>query len=226
LACILTALLVLIAIILQGDSNTHKKDHKKCHKAFIGEQRIGVCQSLPSTEDNYVTMNNLLERKQQQLQYIETELKILDKKTHKFKVEISTTSGNEKITLEQKLEDEILPKLHQLEQEYAGLLTELSDEQILKQLEPEAQPLVGELIHDVEKFQQQISPSPELTQALQQILAELQMVNTSATAKLKVTLPLIPLLASYDLTLDTEAFFTRLRRKIQSLFHKGIDSNP
>ncbi len=169
-------------------------------------------------------MDYTISRKQQRLSYIETELTALDKKKYRFRLEINASSGHEKITLEQRLEDEILPKLRQLDQEYSHLLAEFSDE---TQLEPIAQPMVGELIQEVEQFQQhQVSLTPELSQTLQQILTELQTLNTSATAKLKVALPIIPGLASYDLAVDTEMFFNRIRDKIQSVFRKDINTNP
>ena len=56
-------------------------------------------------------------------------------------------------------------------------------------------------------------------------LRELELRMTSAAAKLKFVLPIVPLLAYYDLELDTENFVLRSWRAIRSLFERLVSSS-
>ncbi len=62
---------------------------------------------------------------------------------------------------------------------------------------------------------------------LDDILEQIKAQNKSAAAKLKIILPLIPLVANYELELDTENFFGELWNKVRGLLKKKADNvNP
>jgi hypothetical protein len=58
----------------------------------------------------------------------------------------------------------------------------------------------------------------EITKALAEIKQKLDVPGKVAAAKLKVSLPIIPLIASYEMEMNTEATLTVLWRRIKSLF--------
>ena len=69
--------------------------------------------------------------------------------------------------------------------------------------------------------QQGQSLSAEQQELLQQLLAHLQAVDKSATAKLKIILPIIPMFLHYDLELDSESGIVRMWQGLTAtlIFH-------
>ena len=65
-----------------------------------------------------------------------------------------------------------------------------------------------------------INYPPELLPLLQDIRAKLDEGDKAASAKLKVTLPLIPLLASYELEMDTEAVMYKTWKAVKRLVRR------
>jgi len=61
---------------------------------------------------------------------------------------------------------------------------------------------------------------------LEEIKQKLNEPGKSAAAKLKVTLPIIPMVASYDLELDTENFLVNVWHKTRDLFQRFRGSQP
>ena len=76
----------------------------------------------------------------------------------------------------------------------------------------EAEPIVAQLVTEVETVQQQPDQlSSEILALLQQILAKLNAPNTPAAAKLKAVISTLPPFVSltYEAELDTESTFRR-----------------
>ena len=147
-------------------------------------------------------------------------------KLHEYEKALAMSSGSEKISLKLSMKKEIVPELKKYEKEYAELLAEGVDEDA--NAEDEAAPIVAELVaatSDLERYRQAKAPE-EMLQLLNEIRAKLEEPGTSAAAKLKVTLPIIPLLASYELELDTENFLNTVWDKARSLFRRVIPRNP
>jgi hypothetical protein len=74
----------------------------------------------------------------------------------------------------------------------------------------EAEPIVAELVTEVESVKKQPDQfSPEILELLQQILAKLNAPNTPAAAKLKAAISTLPPFVSltYEVELDTESTF-------------------
>ncbi|MCH7959020.1 MAG: hypothetical protein IID08_02745 [Candidatus Hydrogenedentes bacterium] len=160
------------------------------------------------------------------LEQLEELLDIQYDKLHEYEKELAMSSGPEKISLKLRMKMEIVPELKKYEKEYAELLAEGVDEDAIA--EDEAAPIVAELVaatSDLERYRQAKAPE-EMLQLLNEIRAKLEEPGTSAAAKLKVTLPIIPLLASYELELDTENFLNTVWDKARSLFRRVIPRNP
>ena len=130
-------------------------------------------------------------------------LELLYEKLGEFENDlIINPSQPAKFELRQRIKREILPDIRRYEAEYWELYpTEtivISDEEAETQL---AQ--VEQAVSSIERIPQ-IEYPPELLPLLQDLRAKLEEGDKVASAKLKVTLPLIPLLASYELEMDTE----------------------
>jgi len=172
------------------------------------------------------TMDPVKKQKLTRLNDLEELLSIIYEKRHEFEKERQiTTSAAQKFELKQRIKKDILPDLKRYESEQARLLADIANIEHL--VETEADPLVGELLQAATKIQQQHDSLPgDIQQKLQDIQEMLQAPGKSAAAKLKISLPIIPLLASYELELDTESFFTQAWDKIKTLFQKAVVENP
>jgi hypothetical protein len=98
-------------------------------------------------------------------------------------------------------------EIRKSEQEYATCLSQQVKRQDV--LEATAEIIVAELVDEVELLQTTVQQG-EVKTLLGQILAELQKPSSPASAKLKVTIPLIPNLVTYELEGDTESVVRRL----------------
>jgi len=88
---------------------------------------------------------------------------------------------------------------------------EISDSQAI--------PLVGDLILALDAVKQRNNLPLAIRESLQEIQNELQKPTKAASAKLKITLPIIPMLVSYELELNTESFLAQTWGKVTSLFN-------
>ena len=75
--------------------------------------------------------------------------------------------------------------------------------------EPIAETITAELVDELE-IATPLERRDEIKELLQQILGELQKPETPASAKLKVAIPLIPNVVSYELEGDTESVLRQL----------------
>jgi hypothetical protein len=146
-------------------------------------------------------------------------------KYHEFEKDISLSTANEKIPLKQRLKREIAPRLSELEKEYAELLvTGVPTGQIP---EDEAKAIVTELSEATTKVLQSApaeSP-PEMLRLLEEIKGKLSEPKEAAAAKLKVSLPLIPTICSYEIEVDTVRSVKKVWSKARD-FLKGLVKSP
>ncbi len=98
-----------------------------------------------------------------------------------------------------------MPKIRRYEREYWSLLSiesvvipENKAQEAITKLESAVTVFESEIVSDNDNY------SPEIISLLQEIKADLNNSSKTASAKLKVTLPLIPMIASYELEADTE----------------------
>jgi HEAT repeat protein len=112
----------------------------------------------------------------------------------------------DKARLEQIIQ-ETKKEISQYEKEYVQELAR----QLRRRELPEsiAEIIVGELVDEIEVLQPQVQ-NDELKSLLQQILAELNKPETPAAAKLKVAIPIVPGVVTYELEGDTKGVLQRL----------------
>jgi ABC-type Zn uptake system ZnuABC Zn-binding protein ZnuA len=142
------------------------------------------------------------------------EFKSLDKNIDRLKAQLAnkrdtlvTIAPEEKVRLQQQIED-LREQIRDLEQEQWQLISQMTGD--LTITNEEAEPIVAELVTEVESVKKQPDQfSPEILELLQQILAKLNAPNTPAAAKLKAAISTLPPFVSltYEAELDTESTF-------------------
>ena len=142
------------------------------------------------------------------------EFKSLDKNIDRLKAQLAnkrdtlvTIAPEEKVRLQQQIED-LREQIRDLEQEQWQLISQMTGD--LTITNEEAEPIVAELVTEVESVKKQPDQfSPEILELLQQILAKLNAPNTPAAAKLKAAISTLPPFVSltYEVELDTESTF-------------------
>lgn len=152
------------------------------------------------------------------IKHLEELLEIEYEKLGEFEKELAiTSSAPQKFELRQRLKREVLPDLRKHEVEYAQLLAQHADPASIPPQQAEA--ALAEVRHAVEHIEQlPAAPPNEVKQLLTDVRKKLDDPGKAAAAKLKVTLPLIPLIVSYEMELDTEGFLTQAWRSLKSLF--------
>jgi HEAT repeat protein len=111
----------------------------------------------------------------------------------------------EKTRIEQKIRKTKIA-IDECEQEYVQVLAQQFRRQDLPELIAEI--VVGELVDEIENLPQ--VQNDELKSLLQQILTELNKPETPAAAKLKVAIPIVPGVVTYELEGDTKGVLQRL----------------
>ncbi|HKR13274.1 MAG TPA: hypothetical protein VJT15_14525 [Pyrinomonadaceae bacterium] len=147
-------------------------------------------------------------------------------KRHEFEKEITLADGpTQKIALRQRIKHELIPRLRKLEQEYAKQLVAGSEQLVVP--EGEAEALVVSLISAVAhtRANPPSNAPQEMLTLLEETRKQLAEPGKTAAAKLKITLPIVPLLASYEMELDTEKFVTQVWQRTREFF-KHLISRP
>lgn len=156
---------------------------------------------------------------QQRLQDLEKNLQILYEKLGEFEQElIITAHAPTRFELRQRIKREISPSIRRYEAEYWELYPQeaivISDEEAATQLVR-----VEQAVEAIERIPQAEYP-PEFMSLLREIRTRLDEGDKAASAKLKVALPLIPLIASYELEMDTEAFMYKAWKSLKNIVRR------
>ncbi|MFN7414600.1 MAG: hypothetical protein ACK5RT_11970 [Dolichospermum sp.] len=143
-------------------------------------------------------------------------LDLLYEKLGEFQKELIVNSHPPaKFELKQRIKREILSSIRQYEAEYWDIYPKeaiiISDEEATTQLVH-----LEQAVESIERGSSSEYPS-QLIPLLQDIRTKLNDLDKTASAKLKVTLPLIPAIASYELEMDTEGLMYRTWKAIQRL---------
>ncbi|MCE2696589.1 MAG: hypothetical protein LW859_23875 [Anabaena sp. 49633_E8] len=143
-------------------------------------------------------------------------LDLLYEKLGEFQKELIVNSHTPaKFELKQRIKREILSSIRQYEAEYWDIYPKeaivISDEEATTQLVH-----LEQAVESIERVSSSEYPS-QLIPLLQDIRTKLNDLDKTASAKLKVTLPLIPAIASYELEMDTERLMYRTWKAIQRL---------
>jgi len=159
------------------------------------------------------------------LSQLEKNLKSLRNQQHALEQEAILTAGLPKIQAEQRLEEQIKPKIREYEKEYWQVLAQQTKTEEIP--EHEAEIIVAEIVEEVGQIEVQGEYSDEVLQILQQIRDKLNQPGPTAAAKLKGVISSIPPFVgiSYEAELDTENFlqqhFPTFRKLIKVLAKKS-----
>jgi hypothetical protein len=160
------------------------------------------------------------------LQELEELLDIEYEKSHEFEKEIALSDGAQRITLKQRFKRDVTPRLRGLEQEYAELLVAGVPSNEMPEIETNA--LVSELAQVTGTILQTVPANApqEMVRLLGEIKDKLSEPKETAAAKLKVTLPLIPTIVSYEMEVETAGLMKKVWRKTRDYFKGIISNNP
>ena len=139
------------------------------------------------------------------LSQIEKNLKLLGEQQNAMEQEALVIGGLPKIQIEQRLREEIKPKIREYQKEYWQVLAQQA--KTVEIPEQEAEIIVAEIVNEVGQIELQRHPD-EVLQILQQIRDKLNQPGPTAAAKLKGVISSIPPFVgiSYEAELDTENF--------------------
>lgn len=128
-----------------------------------------------------------------------------------------------KNAIKQRIREEVLPELHQVEAEYWQLLAQ--EARHCDVPEDDASLAIVEIVPEVQIIQSQPSANypDELIKLLLEIRDKLNEPGTPAAAKAKFALSLIPGILSYEVELDTENSLRRVFQPIRQLFRREIE---
>lgn len=177
------------------------------------EQNLGLagpCEVSPVRPDSI---------NPQRIRDLEELLEIEYAKVNDFQKELAiTASAAAKFELRQRLKRDVLPDIRKHEVEYAELLAESTN--VASVPAEQAEATTAELAHAVEYVKSLPDPNrpEEITRLLADIRRKLDDPGKVAAAKLKVTLPIIPLIVSYEMEMDTEGVLASVWRRMKSLF--------
>jgi hypothetical protein len=150
------------------------------------------------------------------LKDLDSLLDFLYEKLGVFELEICiTNSVAVQVELKQRIKREIMPSIRKYEAEYWELYPQdeivCSEEAATSQLVK-----VERAVNAIELIPATTYP-PELIPLLQDLQSKLAEPDRIASAKLKVALPLIPAIASYEFELETEGLMSQAWKSIKGL---------
>jgi hypothetical protein len=142
-------------------------------------------------------------------------LEILYEKLGYFQKELTfSSSQGSNFELKQRIKREILPDIRKYETEYWELYPQ--ETIIISDAEAETQLVkVEQAVVSIEKISED-NYSSELILLLHEIRDKLDDQDKTASAKLKLVLPLIPAIASYELEMETEGLISKVLKTIRS----------
>lgn len=146
-------------------------------------------------------------------------LDLLYEKLGEFEKELIMSSNKSaNFEVKQRIKREIIPAIRKYETEYWELYPQeaiiISDEEAETQLVKVEQAVVS-----IEQIPSNAYPSA-LIDLLQEIRDKLDKQDKAASAKLKVVLPLIPAIASYELEMETQGLMSKTWENIKKIVRR------
>jgi hypothetical protein len=160
------------------------------------------------------------------LNELEELLEIEYEKSHEFEKEIGLSDGSSRITLKQRFKRDVTPRLRALEQEYAEILVAGVPSAGIP--EAEADEIVRELTVATNTILERApSDAPqEMVRLLGEIRDKLSEPEAAASNKLKISLPIIPAICSYEVEIETAGLMKKVWRKSRDFFKGLVDDRP
>ena len=156
----------------------------------------------------------------QRLADLEDIIKIHYDRLGNWKKELAIISpgSDKKFEIQQRIKRELLPEIRRCEKEYWELYP--MEEVVIPEDEAASQLVqVEQAVTSLEQGSFAEYP-PEMFALLQEIRARLDGLERSASAKLKVAIPLIPTIASYELEMDTEGVMSKTWKPLRGLIRR------
>jgi hypothetical protein len=146
-------------------------------------------------------------------------LDLLYEKLGEFEKELIISSNKTaNFELKQRIKREILPDIRKYETEYWELYPQ--ETIVISEEEAETQLVkVEEAVASIEQIASSTDPS-ELISLLQEIRDKLDEEDKAASAKLKVVIPLIPAIASYEWEMETEGLMHKTWKAIKGMVRR------
>jgi len=198
-------------------------------RRFCGDRFFLICRRFPpdkyhhpQNKDKTIMPSHQFNARR--LQELEELLDIEYEKSYEFERQISLAEPASRITLKLQFKRDVTPRLRALEEEYAEMLVAGAPASQIPEAEAEA--LVVELSEAtgavLEKVEEAPSNAPrELLRLLGEIQAKLSEPKETGSAKLKVSLPLNPMICSYEMEVETAGLMKNVWRKASDFF-KGL----
>jgi hypothetical protein len=153
------------------------------------------------------------------LNQLKNNLELLYKRLGAFEQQLIITAHEPtKFELKERIKDEILPSILEYETEYWERYPQeaiiICDEEATNQLVK-----VEQAVESIEQIPSSNYPQ-ELISLLKEIRDKLSEPDKAASAKLKIVLPLIPAIASYELEMETEGLMYRAWKAIKEMVRR------
>lgn len=147
-------------------------------------------------------------------------LDIQYEKLRELEKELELAAGaDQEVAIRQKIKQQIVPNVPD-EHEYAKLLAAgVPDEAVPEQ---EAESIIAELVEATTRTAESGQASEKMLRLLGEIKEKLNEPGRAAGARLKTSLPIVPLLISYELELNTENFIAKVWRKARDVFTRLV----
>ncbi|MDE5097798.1 MAG: hypothetical protein O4861_05380 [Trichodesmium sp. St16_bin4-tuft] len=152
----------------------------------------------------------------QRLAALEKTIEILYDRLGYFEKELAIIppGSDKKFEIQQRIKTEVLPDIRRHEKEY----WELYPMQEVVIPEDQAASQLVQVEQAVTSLEGSFAEYPrEMLALLAEIRARLDGLDRSASAKLKVAIPLIPAIASYELEMDTEGVMSKTWKPLRGL---------
>jgi uncharacterized protein (UPF0147 family) len=160
----------------------------------------------------------------QRLSDLERLLELDYEKLSSFEEQLTITSNAPaKFEIRTLIRSEVLPNLRKHEHEYAELLA--INARTERMSETEASALVDQTLKATEAIDNRVPENvrSEVNKLAAQLRQELEKPGVAASAKLKVSLPIIPLIASYELEVETGGLMVRAWRGVKGFFAGAVE---
>ena len=156
---------------------------------------------------------------EQRLSALTNNLDLLYEKLGKFEEELIISSSiDERFSIRQKIKRDIIPGIRTYEQEYWKIYP--IDAIIISEQEAATELTQVQQAIDKIQYSNEGNYPQKFLDLLEDIQTKLNDLDKAAAAKLKVVLPLIPMIASYELEIDTESFIYKTLESIRGLVKK------
>lgn len=212
---------IMVAVLPLDDKERNEDSVSLEGKKKIGDFNAAQERIRNSRKAEGDAVMGNAERTSQRIKHLDGLLDIEYDKLEGYEKEYAMLGpGPARTALRLQMQRKSWPAIRKLETELAELLVQMSE----NIPEDEAKVLLKEVNGQVEKIQSCRKETwPILVlENLDEIRKKLKEPGKAATAKLRVTLPIIPLLASYIFELDMESTLVQTWMKLKSLFKRSM----